>query len=151
MTEFHQVTNAEGSTLVALWERAKPTRPRNPPRDDIMAIRAYPKSAIRVAGIAERIVAGVAVDDGGHRARACDLRSDPTFRGQGWGRRAVEAAKNRARRNSHTGIELLARRSTTPVLTFCDRLGRDESDVTVLQRRLGPKRERAFAEIPDAH
>jgi len=152
MTEaFRPVRDDEVGAVVALWQRAGMIRPWNPPEADIAAIRANPKSALLVAGPGGRIAATVAVEDGGHRAWVYYLCADPDRRGQGWGRRAMAAAEDWARARGHTKLQLLVRRSNAPVLSFYDRLGYEESAVTVMQKWLDPERERAFRESPDAH
>ncbi|PKP75828.1 MAG: GNAT family acetyltransferase [Alphaproteobacteria bacterium HGW-Alphaproteobacteria-6] len=152
MTEaFRPVRDDEVGAVVALWQRAGMIRPWNPPEADITAIRANPKSALLVAGPGGHIVATVAVEDGGHRAWVYYLCADPALRGQGWGRRAMEAAEDWARARGHTKLQLLVRRSNAPVLSFYDRLGYEESAVTVMQKWLDPARERAFRDSPDAH
>ncbi|MBC7141247.1 MAG: GNAT family acetyltransferase [Rhodobacteraceae bacterium] len=152
MTEtFRPVRDEEIGAVVALWERAGMTRPWNPPAVDIAAIRANPKSALLVAWADGRLAATVAVEDGGHRAWVYFLCSDPDRRGQGWGRRAMAAAEDWARRHGHAKLQLLVRRSNAPVLGFYDALGYEENAVTVLQKWLDPERERAFRDNPDAH
>ncbi|OYX44681.1 MAG: GNAT family acetyltransferase [Rhodobacterales bacterium 32-67-9] len=151
MTEFHPVRDDEIARLIALWERAGMTRPWNPPETDIAAIRANPRSALLVARSGDRIVASVAVEDGGHRAWVYYLCSDPDLRGQGLGQQAMTAAEDWARRHGHAKLQLLVRRSNAPVLGFYDALGYEENAVTVLQKWLDPERERAFRENPDAH
>jgi ribosomal protein S18 acetylase RimI-like enzyme len=148
---FHPVRDDEIDGLIALWNRAGMTRPWNPPDADIAAIRANPKSVMLVAREHDRIVASVAVEDGGHRAWVYYLCSDPDLRGRGWGARAMAAAENWARMHGHTKLQLLVRRSNAPVLSFYDHLGYEESAVTVLQKWLDPDRERAFRENPDVH
>ncbi|MCB2135707.1 MAG: GNAT family acetyltransferase [Rhodobacteraceae bacterium] len=149
--DFHPVRDDEVEALVALWERAGMARPWNPPEVDMAAIRANPKSALLVAWSGGRMAAAVAVEDGGHRAWVYYLCSDPDLRGQGWGRRAMAAAEDWARRHGHAKLQLLVRRSNAPVLSFYDALGYEESAVTVLQKWLDPARERAFRENPDVH
>lgn len=151
MTEFHPVRDDEIAPLIALWDRAGMSRPWNPPETDIAAIRANPRSALLVARSGDRIVASVAVEDGGHRAWVYYLCSDPDLRGQGLGQQAMTAAEDWARRHGHAKLQLLVRRSNAPVLGFYDALGYEENAVTVLQKWLDPERERAFRENPDVH
>jgi len=148
---FRLVGDGEIGALIALWERAGMVRPWNPPEADIAAIRANPKSALLVAGPAERLAASVAVEDGGRRAWVYCHCTDPGVRGAGWGRRAMAAAEDRGRAAGHTKLQLLARRSNAPVLSFYDRLGYEESAVVVLQKWLDPVREQAFRGSPDVH
>ncbi len=149
--DFHTVRDDEVGALIALWERAGMTRPWNPPEVDIAAIRANPKSALLVAWADDKLAATVTVEDGGHRVWVYYLCSDPDLRGQGWGRRAMAAAEDWARRHGHAKLQLLVRRSNAPVLSFYDALGYEESAVTVLQKWLDPERERAFRDNPDVH
>lgn len=148
---FRPVGEDEIDAVIALWDRAGMTRPWNPPRDDIEAIRANPKSALLVAFADGAPVASVAVEDGGHRAWVYYLCADPARQGEGWGRRAMEAAEDWARAHGHTKLQLLVRRSNAPVLGFYGRLGYEESAVAVLQKWLDPERERAFRDNPDGH
>ncbi|WP_413872641.1 GNAT family acetyltransferase [Albidovulum sp.] len=148
---FRPVDEDEIDALIALWNRAGMTRPWNPPRADIEAIRANPKSALLVAFEGGAPVASVAVEDGGHRAWVYYLCADPVRRGENWGRRAMEAAEDWARAHGHAKLQLLVRRSNAPVMGFYDRLGYEESAVAVLQKWLDPERERAFRDNPDGH
>ncbi|GAB4383955.1 GNAT family acetyltransferase [Albidovulum sp.] len=148
---FRPLRDAETGALVALWERAGMVRPWNPPLDDIAAIRANPRSALLVARRGGRIVASVAIEDGGHRAWVYYLCTDPDLRGAGLGRAAMQAAEDWARRHGHAKLQLLVRRSNAGVVAFYDRLGYEQSAVAVLQKWLDPERERAFREAPDAH
>lgn len=148
---FRPVGEDEIGAVIVLWERAGMTRPWNPPRADIEAIRANPKSAVLAAFEDGTAVASVAVEDGGHRAWVYYLCADPARRGEGWGRRAMEAAEDWARAHGHSKLQLLVRRSNAPVLGFYDRLGYEESAVAVLQKWLDPERERAFRDNPDGH
>lgn len=148
---FRPVGEDEIDAVIALWDRAGMIRPWNPPRADIEAIRANPKSALLVAFADGAPVASVAVEDGGHRAWVYYLCANPARRGEGWGRKAMAAAEDWARAHGHTKIQLLVRRSNAPVLGFYDRLGYEESAVAVLQKWLDPERERAFRDNPDGH
>ncbi|WP_413869792.1 GNAT family acetyltransferase [Albidovulum sp.] len=148
---FRPVGEDEIGAVITLWERAGMTRPWNPPRADIEAIRANPKSAVLAAFEDGAAVAAVAVEDGGHRAWVYYLCADPARRGEGWGRRAMAAAEDWARAHGHSKLQLLVRRSNAPVLGFYDRLGYEESAVAVLQKWLDPERERAFRDNPDGH
>lgn len=149
--KFRPARADEIDAVIALWERADMTRPWNPPRADIAAILANPKSALLIA-VAENIpVASVAVEDGGHRAWVYYLCTDPAHRKSGLGRQAMAAAEDWARRHGHTKLQLLVRRTNAPVLGFYDRLGYEESAVAVLQKWLDPDRERAFRDNPDTH
>lgn len=149
--DFRPVRDVEVDSVIDLWERAGMTRPWNPPRADIAAIRANPRSALLVAFAQGAAVATVAVEDGGHRAWVYYLCADPARRGEGWGRKAMEAAEDWARKHGHTKLQLLVRRSNAAVLGFYAQLGYEESAVAVLQKWLDPERERAFRENPDAH
>lgn len=137
--------------IVDLWARAGMLRPWNRPLDDIAAIRANPRSALLVAREGGRLIASVAVEDGGHRAWVYYLCADPEARGQGWGRRAMQAAEDWARRHGQSKLQLLVRRSNAPVLGFYERLGYEESAVVVLQKWLDPEMEAGFRGAPDAH
>ena len=150
-TGFRPMRDEDLPTLLDLWHRAGMTRPWNPPETDIAAIRANPKSAILVAPHEAGLAASVVVEDGGHRAWLYYLCSDPDLRGEGWGRRAMEAAEDWARRSGHSKLQLLVRNSNAPVLSFYDRLGYEESAVRVLQKWLDPEREQAFRAHPDTH
>jgi len=149
--DFRIVRDEDIDAVIALWERAGMTRPWNPPRADIEAIRSNPKSALLAAFADGTAVATVAVEDGGHRAWVYYLCADPARRDEGLGRKAMEAAEDWARRHGHTKLQLLVRRSNAPVLGFYERLGYEESAVAVLQKWLDPERERAFRDNPDAH
>src|SRR5690606_33862952 len=94
---FRPIRDDEIDTVIALWDRAGMTRPWNPPRADIEAIRANPKSALLVACADGVPVASVVVEDGGHRAWVYYLCADPARRGEGWGGRAMAAAEHLAR------------------------------------------------------
>lgn len=148
---FHPLTDDKIPAVLELWHRAGMMRPWNPPEADIAAIRANPKSALLVAFDKGRAAASVVVEDGGHRAWVYYLCADPDLRGLGWGRRAMTAAEDWARRNGQTRIQLLVRNSNAPVLSFYDALGYEESAVKVLQKWLNPERESAFRDNPDVH
>lgn len=149
--DFRPATDDDVPAVLDLWQRAGMTRPWNPPETDIAAIRANPRSALLVAFDGPRAAASVVVEDGGHRAWVYYLCADPALRGQGWGRRAMAAAEDWARRNGQTKLQLLVRNSNAPVLSFYETLGYEESAVKVLQKWLDPARERAFRDNPDVH
>jgi ribosomal protein S18 acetylase RimI-like enzyme len=148
---FRPVRDDEIDDVVALWENSAMTRPWNPPHADIAAIRANANSALLVALSGGKLAATVAIENGGHRAWVYYLCSAAELRGQGWGRRAMEAAEAWAHKHGQTKIQLLVRRSNKQVRTFYDVLGYEESGVVVLQKWIDPEREQAFRENPDVH
>lgn len=87
------ISDADVSAVIDLWQRAGLTRPWNDPQRDIAFARQSTDATVLVGKIAGRVVATAMVGHDGHRGAYYYVASDPELRGQGLGRAIVAAAE----------------------------------------------------------
>lgn len=124
------------SEVVALWRAAGLTRPWNDPHLDIARkLRVQPELFL------------VAVDDGavigtvmagydGHRGWLYYLAAAPNRRGEGVGRRLVEAAEERLLALGCPKVQLMVRPENEAARGFYDSLGYEPFDIWATGKRL---------------
>lgn len=130
----------ETAAVIALWTECGLTRPWNPPEADIALARGSPNAAILVAEEGGAIVCAFMVGHDGHRAWVYYLAVAPDRRGQGWGRRAMEAAADWARQRGMPKLQLMVRRTNAGVVAFYESLGYLDGGTVVLERWLDEER-----------
>ena len=134
-----ELSPADASAVVGLWEACGLTRPWNDPVADFT--RALGGSAstvlgVRASGADAPLIGTVMVGGDGHRGWVYYLAVDPGLRGQGLGRVLMQAAEDWLREHDLPKIQFMVRRDNDGVIAFYERLGFELQDVVVLGRRL---------------
>ncbi len=123
--------------VVALWRTCGLVAPYNDPAADFRFAKAGPCSDVLVAMDAAGGVAGsVMVGHDGHRGWLYYVAADPATRGEGVGRRMVQAAEAWLRERDVMKVQLLVRETNTQVVGFYEHLGFEVAPRVVMSRWL---------------
>ena len=117
------ITDADVSTVIALWQRCGLTRPWNDPAADIALARRGTNAAILIGRAEDVIVASALVGHDGHRGWVYYVAVDPDHQKQDYGRAIMAAAEDWLRAQAIEKIQLMVRPDNTQVRAFYDRLG----------------------------
>lgn len=134
-----ELSPADASAAVALWEACGLTRPWNDPASDFARALGGPSSTVlgvRASGGGISLLGTVMVGGDGHRGWVYYLAVSPESQGQGLGRALMGAAEDWLRERDLPKIQLMVRRGNDGVVAFYERLGYAIQDVLVLGRRL---------------
>ena len=114
----------EEIAVTALWRACGLVSGPKDPIADFRFAKSSPGSDVLV-GVDEagRIRAAVMVGHDGHRGWLYYVAADPTARGEGLGRRMVEAAEDWLRQRDVTKAQLLVLQTNMEVVTFYEHLG----------------------------
>ncbi len=129
---------ADEGAVVALWRACGLVVPHNDPLQDFRFAHGRTGSDVLVGADEGRIVGAVMVGNDGHRGWLYYLAADPARRGQGVGRRMVEAAEDWLRRRGVAKVQLMVRDTNTAVVPFYEHLGFETAPRVVLGKRLTP-------------
>jgi ribosomal protein S18 acetylase RimI-like enzyme len=127
---------ADVPDLVALWREAGLTRPWNNPDDDARLALAGPSSAILGGWIEGRLAASVMVGWDGHRGAVYYLAVAEAHRGQGFGRRLMQAAEAWLAQFNAPKLNLMVRTDNAAAHGFYDQLAYEREAVAVRGKRL---------------
>jgi ribosomal protein S18 acetylase RimI-like enzyme len=134
--DIRELTSAERSQAVALWDACGLTRPWNPPEADFDRAVAGPTSAVLGMVGGDRVASTVMVGHDGHRGWVYYLAVDPSVRGQDLGRRMMRAAEEWLTIHGAVKVQLMVRATNSQVLAFYERVGYSPEEVTVMSRWL---------------
>jgi ribosomal protein S18 acetylase RimI-like enzyme len=124
--------------LVALWDACGLTRAHNHGPTDIAVARRDPASEVLVGTRDGRIVCSAMTGFDGHRGWVYYVAADPDARGEGLGRRIMEAAEQWLLARGAWKLQLMVRGSNKPVIGFYEALGYAAEDTVVMSKRLRP-------------
>ena len=128
---------ADAASVVSLWHACGLTRPWNDPQTDFDRAVRGPESAVFGAHDRDGVLAATAmVGHDGHRGWVYYLAVAEASRGQGLGRRMMQACEDWVADRDIPKIQLMVRRDNLDTVAMYERLGYEESDVVVLGRRL---------------
>ena len=118
-----EITDADVSAVIALWQRCGLTRPWNDPAADIALARRGANATILIGRAEGAIVASALVGHDGHRGWVYYVAVDPDHQKRDYGRAIMAAAEDWLRAQGIEKVQLMVRPDNTNVRTFYDRLG----------------------------
>jgi ribosomal protein S18 acetylase RimI-like enzyme len=125
------------AAVLALWTAADLIASYNDPATDFRLARAKAGSDILVAVDGrDRITGSVMVGHDGHRGWLYYLASDPAHRGEGIGRRLIEAAQDYLRAAGIKKVQLMIRETNERVRGFYEHLGFEHTPRIVMAKWL---------------
>jgi ribosomal protein S18 acetylase RimI-like enzyme len=124
------------SAVVALWGRCGLLRPWNDPLKDIRRKLEVRPDLFLVGEFDGAMVATVMAGYDGHRGWINYLAVSPDHRREGFGRKIMQAAEERLRREGCPKINLQVRSCNKDVIDFYQRIGFQQDDVVSLGKRL---------------
>ena len=122
--------------VVSLWQAAGLTRPWNDPYQDIRRKLSVQPELFLVAVDDAALVGSVMAGYDGHRGWLYYLASDPARRGEGIGRRLVEAAEERLLAMGCPKVQLMVRPGNNAAQGFYDGLGYEPFEIWATGKRL---------------
>jgi ribosomal protein S18 acetylase RimI-like enzyme len=130
------ITDADITTVIALWQACGLTRPWNDPAADIALARRGPNSTILIGRTDNTIVATVMVGHDGHRGWVYYVATDPDRRAKGFGRAIMEAAESWLCEAGIEKLQLLVRRENAKAGAFYQSIGYTEAQTIVFAKWL---------------
>jgi ribosomal protein S18 acetylase RimI-like enzyme len=127
---------ADTDAVVSLWQETGLTRPWNNPYQDINRKLSVQPELFLVAVAGATVVGSVMAGYDGHRGWLYYLASDPARRGEGIGRRLVEAAEERLLAMGCPKVQLMVRPENNVAQGFYDALGYDTFETWATGKRL---------------
>lgn len=127
---------SDTDAVVSLWQETGLTRPWNNPYQDINRKLSVQPELFLVAVAGETLVGSVMAGYDGHRGWLYYLASDPARRGEGIGRRLVEAAEERLLAMGCPKVQLMVRPENNVAQGFYDALGYDTFETWATGKRL---------------
>ncbi|MCP2637265.1 GNAT family acetyltransferase [Microbacterium sp. HD4P20] len=134
--EIRTFTVADTDAVVSLWQETGLTRPWNNPYQDINRKLTVQPELFLVATADETVVGSVMAGYDGHRGWLYYLASDPARRGQGIGRRLVDAAEERLLAMGCPKVQLMVRPENNLAQGFYDALGYETFQTWATGKRL---------------
>lgn len=137
MLTIRPATAADEQAVIALWHACGLVVPHNDPAVDFRFAKCGPNSDVLV-GVAEsgQIVGSVMVGHDGHRGWVYYVATSPATRGQGVGRRMMDAAEDWLRERGVAKLQLMIRETNTEVADFYSRLGFEKIPRIVMNKWL---------------
>ena len=127
---------ADTDAVVSLWQDTGLTRPWNNPYQDINRKLSVQPELFLVAVVGETVVGSVMAGYDGHRGWLYYLASDPVRRGEGIGRRLVEAAEELLLAMGCPKVQLMVRPENNVAQGFYDALGYETFETWATGKRL---------------
>jgi ribosomal protein S18 acetylase RimI-like enzyme len=128
---------ADEQAVVGLWYACNLVAPPNDPVADFRFAKAGACSDVLVcADDAGTILGSVMVGHDGHRGWLYYVAADPASRGEGVGRRMVEAAETWLTERGVVKMLLLVRDTNTQVVGFYEHLGFEIAPRVIMSKRL---------------
>jgi ribosomal protein S18 acetylase RimI-like enzyme len=134
--EIRSFAIGDTEAVVGLWETAGLTRPWNDPRKDIERKLTVQPELFLVAADGDQVVGSVMAGYDGHRGWLYYLATAPGRRGEGIGRRLVEAAENALVALGCPKVQLMVRPDNASARGFYDALGYESFDIWSTGKRL---------------
>jgi ribosomal protein S18 acetylase RimI-like enzyme len=127
----------EEQAVIALWRDCGLVVPHNDPAADFRFAKRGPNSDVLV-GVDEsgQIAGSVMVGHDGHRGWVYYVAAAPALRGQGIGRRMMEAAEGWLRKRNVPKMQLMIREANTAVADFYERIGYQAEPRVVMSKWL---------------
>lgn len=130
------MTTAHRDQALELWSDAGLTRPWNDPVADFDRAHAGKTSTLLGAWEDKLLAATVMVGHDGHRGWAYYLAVRSDRRRLGYGRQMMGAAEAWLRSEDVPKLNLMVRHANAEAISFYERLGYEDAQVTVLARWL---------------
>lgn len=127
---------ADTEDVISLWQATGLTRPWNNPHQDINRKLSVQPELFLVAVADGAIVGSVMAGYDGHRGWLYYLASDPARRGEGIGRRLVEAAEDRLLDMGCPKVQLMVRPDNNTARGFYGALGYEMFETWATGKRL---------------
>ncbi|WP_026059693.1 GNAT family acetyltransferase [Microbacterium yannicii] len=127
---------ADTEDVISLWQATGLTRPWNNPHQDINRKLSVQPELFLVAVADGAIVGSVMAGYDGHRGWLYYLASDPARRGEGIGRRLVEAAEERLLDMGCPKVQLMVRPDNNTARGFYGSLGYEAFETWTTGKRL---------------
>lgn len=127
---------SDTDAVVSLWQETGLTRPWNNPYQDINRKLSVQPELFLVAVAGETVVGSVMAGYDGHRGWLYYLASDPARRGEGIGRRLVEAAEERLLAMGCPKVQLMVRPENNVAQGFYGSLGYETFEIWATGKRL---------------
>jgi len=127
---------ADTEDVISLWQATGLTRPWNNPHQDINRKLSVQPELFLVAVADGAIVGSVMAGYDGHRGWLYYLASDPARRGEGIGRRLVEAAEDRLLDMGCPKVQLMVRPDNNTARGFYGALGYETFETWTTGKRL---------------
>jgi ribosomal protein S18 acetylase RimI-like enzyme len=134
--EIRDLTEADCTRAVAMWEAAGLTRPWNDPVADFERALAGPTSTVLGGFDGNDLVTTVMVGHDGHRGWVYYLAVDPVKQRGGIGARMMREGEQWLRDRGAVKVNLMVRHSNTAAMGFYERLDYRDDEVTVVSRWL---------------
>lgn len=134
--QIRDLTPADFSAVIELWEQAGLTRPWNPPEVDLQRALDGATSTVLGAFTEQQLVGTIMVGHDGHRGWIYYLAVAESHRGSGLGRQLMTAGETWLHKRGAVKVQLMIRSSNSDVLSFYDHLGYQDDDVRVRSKRL---------------
>ena len=130
------ITDADVTDVIALWQRCELLRPWNDPEKDIAFARSSDNATILVGRHDGQPLAAIMVGHDGHRGNVYYVSADPAYRGKGLGRAIMQAAEDWLQARGVWKLNLIVRGSNREVRGFYEALGYRTTDNVQLERWL---------------
>ncbi len=131
-----EITDADVTDVIALWQACGLTRPWNDPANDIALARRGLNATILIGRDGGSIVATVMVGHDSHRGWVYYVATDPDRRGRGFGRAIMSAAEDWLRAAGIAKLQLLVRRENAKAGAFYRSIGYAEAQTIVFAKWL---------------
>lgn len=131
-----EAVDSDVDDIIALWHAAGVSRPWNKPHVDIAFARRDNHSTILVGLIGTRLVATAMIGEDGHRGWVYYVATEPTLRGNGFGRQIMSGAEDWLAARGVWKVQLLVREDNAQAVAFYDHLGYKDTRTTCLQKVL---------------
>ncbi|MBN9600207.1 MAG: GNAT family acetyltransferase [Afipia sp.] len=129
-------TSEDQAAITTLWQACRLVTSYNDPAVDFAFAKAGACSDVLVGEAGGTIKASVMVGHDGHRGWLYYVASAPDARGEGLGRRIVEAGEAWLRERGVVKVQLLVRETNTEVVGFYEHLGFEVAPRVVMAKWL---------------
>jgi ribosomal protein S18 acetylase RimI-like enzyme len=134
--KVRELTEADASSVVALWDEVGLIRPWNDPAEDFKRALEGSTSAVLGVFLDDELIGTVMVGHDGHRGWVYYLAVVRTHQREGIGSELMTAAEEWLRDVGAVKVQLMVRSDNESVLNFYGNVGYETSDVKVLSRWL---------------
>ena len=137
--EIEELTLSDASDAATLWRNVDLTRPWNDSHADFTRALEGATSSVLGAREGGQLIGTVMVGHDGHRGWVYYLAVAPSHQRLGVGTRLLAAAEHWLGERGAVKVQLMVRDTNSDIVSFYERLGYDDANVTVMARWLkGP-------------
>jgi ribosomal protein S18 acetylase RimI-like enzyme len=134
--EIREFIESDEDEVVGLWQECGLVVPWNNPRRDIRRKLSVQRDLFLVGCRDGRVIATAMAGYEGHRGWVNYLAVSPGCRGQGLGRKMMDAAEARLRALGCPKVNLQVRSGNSDAIEFYERIGFKQDDVVSFGKRL---------------